>query len=101
MIDQMLISVGLLIISLIAGILAGLGKGSFSEKEKKWVSKIMTGLVFVLILLMGIKTGMNDMVISNLGSYGLNALLITLGAVAGSILFAFIFDKFIVRSVAK
>jgi uncharacterized membrane protein YbjE (DUF340 family) len=101
MLDQMLIYMALLIFSVIAGLIFGLAKKNFSEKEKKYTSKIMTALVFILIMLMGIKTGLNDTVISNLGSYGISAFLITISAIAGSIIFAVIFEKLLYRSASK
>lgn len=101
MLDQMLVSILLIIASLIAGVLVGLAKKSLSDKQKKLTSNAMTGLVFVLILLMGIKTGLNQDVVSNIGVYGLNALLIALAAMAGSVLFAMLFEKIMFRSVQK
>ena len=101
MFDQMLLSIGLIIASLLAGVLAGLARGQFSDREKKLISYGMTGMVFVLIFLMGVKTGLNKSVMDGLGIFGLKALLISLAAIAGSILFAVAFDRLILRSGSK
>ncbi len=87
--------------SLLAGLTFGACKKKLSGREKKAVSLAMTGLVFVLIFLMGLKTGLNKSVMDNLGTYGLNALLLALGAIAGSLVFVVIFDRLFLRGVPK
>ncbi len=79
--------------SLLAGLVFGLLRKKLTAREKKGVSLAITGLVFVLIFLMGLKTGLNKGVMDNLGTYGLNALLLALGAIAGSLVFVVIFDR--------
>ena len=101
MIDSMLLSIVLIIASLVAGVVVGLAKKNFSEALKKNISRLMTVLVFTLILLMGIKTGVNRDVISNLGAFGVQAVLIALAAIAGSILFAVIFEKIFLGRPSK
>ena len=101
MIDQMLVSIMLIIASLFAGLGFGLLKKRFSAKEKKAVSLAMTGMVFVLIFLMGVKTGINSEVMAGLGIFGVKALLLALGAIAGSLLFVVAFDRLFLRSVSK
>jgi uncharacterized membrane protein YbjE (DUF340 family) len=101
MIDSMLLSIGLIFASLLAGVVVGLVKKNFSEAFKKNISRLMTVLVFVLILLMGIKTGVNRDVISNLGAFGVQAVLIALAAIAGSILFAVAFEKIFLGRPSK
>lgn len=95
--DGMVTYIGLLLVSLVLGVAAGLLKGKFSDSLKKYVSAALTCLVFVLILLMGLKTGSNEAVIANLGLYGLQSLLITVGAILGSIVFAMLFEKLLFR----
>ncbi len=99
--DGMVTYIGLLVVSLAAGVTAGLVKGRFSDDQKKYVSTAITCLVFLLILLMGLKTGSNEAVISNLGLYGLQSLLITAGAVLGSIAFAMLFERLFFRNGVK
>lgn len=101
MIDQMLVSIVLIIASLFAGLGFGLLKKRFSAKEKKAVSLAMTGMVFMLIFLMGVKTGINQEVMAGLGTFGVKALLLALGAIAGSLLFVVAFDRLFLRSASK
>lgn len=91
--DGMVTYIALLLASLIVGVFVGLLRGEFSGKGKKYISRGMTALVFVLILLMGIKTGSNSAVVSNLGVYGLQSLLITVAAITGSVFFVVLFEK--------
>jgi uncharacterized membrane protein YbjE (DUF340 family) len=99
--DGMGTYIGLLLVSLSAGVIVGLLMGRFSDKTKKYVSMAMTGMVFLLILMMGLKTGSNQEVISNLGLYGLQSLAITVAAIIGSIVFAVLFEKLLFRDGVK
>ena len=99
--DGMVTYVALLLASLVAGVGAGLIRGQFSERTKKYISTAMTVLVFFLILLMGLKTGSNEAVISNLGLYGLQSLFIAIAAIVGSIVFAVLFEKLILGDGVK
>jgi hypothetical protein len=98
--DGMVTYVGLLLASLVAGAGAGF-LIKFSGKVKKYISVGMTALVFVLILLMGLKTGSDEAVVSSLGVYGLQSLLISVAAIAGSILFAVVFEKLVLKDGVK
>jgi ABC-type arginine transport system permease subunit len=95
--DGMVTYIGLLLASLVAGVIIGLIKGQFSEKAKRLISMAMTGMVFVLILLMGLKTGTNEAVVSGLGVYGVQSLLITIAAIVGSIAFSVLFERLLVK----
>jgi hypothetical protein len=97
----MLASIGMIIASLLAGLLFGLWKKRFSDRDKKILSLAITCMVIVLIFAMGLKTGLNRDVMDNLGSYGLKSLLLALGAIAGSLLFVVAFDRLFLRSVQK
>jgi membrane protease YdiL (CAAX protease family) len=99
--DGMVVYILLLLASLIAGVVAGTLRGEFSKKGKLYLSIAMLALVFVLILLMGIKTGSNKEVISNLGVYGLQSLVIAVAAIIGSIIFAVMFEKLLFRDGVK
>jgi hypothetical protein len=97
----MLVSIGLIIASLCAGLLFGLWKRNFSGRDKKLLSLAMTGMVLLLIFTMGLKTGLNSEVMNNLGAYGVKSLLLALGAIAGSLLLVVAFDRLFLRSVQK
>ena len=101
MIDSMLIYICLIIASMLAGVAVGLWKKKFSDGGKKALSRAMTALVFILILLMGIKTGINKDVISNLGTFGIQAVLIALAAIVGSVIFAVAFEKIFLGRPSK
>lgn len=101
MFDQMLLSIGLIIASLLVGVLVGIVKKNFSDKEKKLISLAMTGMVLALIFLMGVKTGLNKAVMDGLGVFGLKALLLSLAAIGGSLVFAVLFDRLLLRSGSK
>ncbi|WP_430821591.1 LysO family transporter [Carboxylicivirga caseinilyticus] len=58
------------------------------EKTRKKVDKSVTYAVYLLLFLLGISVGINDDIIQNFSRIGYKALLLTFGAVAGSVLLA-------------
>lgn len=54
---------------------------------------LTTWAIFLLLFLLGLAIGRNDEIMRNLHSLGLQALLITIGGVAGSVLLAFVLYK--------
>ncbi len=52
------------------------------------VSKAITYAIYVLLFLLGVSVGINPQIISNLTTLGVEALIITLAALAGSVLAA-------------
>ena len=76
----------IIVISLmVCGIILGY---AFKERNLKFVQKLINYAIFLLLFLLGIRVGANGDVINNLDSIGLEALLITLAAIAGSVLCA-------------
>jgi uncharacterized membrane protein YbjE (DUF340 family) len=69
--------------------LAGMATG-FLLRQKPAVVKIseklMSVTIYILLFLLGISVGLNKMIVRHLDRIGLQAILITLGAVAGSVL---------------
>ena len=61
---------------------------AFKERNLKFVQKLINYAIFLLLFLLGITVGANGDVMNNLHSIGSDALLITLAAVAGSVLCA-------------
>lgn len=55
-------------------------------KELRWMGRLQTIALILLILALGVEIGADDQVIASLGSIGLSALVITLLALAGSVL---------------
>lgn len=63
--------------------------------DLKIVGHLITVFIFLLLFSLGITVGKNDMILNNLHTIGLQALIITIGAVSGSILFTvIIYRKF-------
>jgi len=56
-------------------------------------SKITTLIIYMLLFLLGIGVGLNKTIISNMTNIGIQAFLITFGAVLGSLIFAYITYK--------
>ncbi len=88
-----IVYIALIVASLCAGLLFGLWKRGFTARGQRVLAAAMGGMVLVLIFLMGLKTGLNRGVMDNLGRYGLNAALLALGAIAGSLVCVVAFDR--------
>ncbi|MGL4293583.1 MAG: LysO family transporter [Bacteroidales bacterium] len=85
-----------LILTLLAGIL--IGRLFRNCSWIKFSAKIIFPIVLILLFLMGITIGLNDEIIMNINRLGKEALIITAGAIAGTLLGAaliwhFIFSK--------
>ena len=72
------------IIIMTSGMLLG-----YLFRNQKWIKKpvgvIITWAIYLLLFILGISVGTNETILSNLGTLGINALLLTIGAVAGSV----------------
>jgi uncharacterized membrane protein YbjE (DUF340 family) len=79
------------------GIALGFFVGKF-PKIIKGVDKMTTWSIYLLLFLLGIGVGVNEKIINNLHSIGLQALILTIGAVVGSIIFAYITYKLFFKS---
>ena len=73
------IVIGLMVTGIILGYL-------FRERNLKIVYKLINYAIFLLLFLLGITVGANGDIMNNLATIGYDALLITLAAVAGSVL---------------
>lgn len=69
---------------MVAGILAGLWLGKF-PLIMKVNDRLISWAIYLLLFLLGVSVGTNEKVIQSLDSIGLQALLLTVGALAGSI----------------
>ena len=91
-------------IVLLALMIGGGALGYFFRERKKLISgagRFITYVVYVLLLVMGLSVGINDELFRDLPRVGLQSLVITIFALAGSIFFAWLFSKFLVRPVQK
>ena len=70
----------------------GLILGYLLRNKTKFIqfsNKITTLIIYVLLFLLGIGVGLNKTIVSNIANIGLQAILITFGAVLGSLIFAY------------
>ena len=91
-------------IVLLALMIGGGAIGYFFRERKKLITgagRFITYVVYVLLLVMGLSVGINDELFRDLPRVGLQSLVITIFALAGSIFFAWLFGKFLVRPVPK
>lgn len=75
--------IGLMLCGLLTGYL-------FRKRKLNFISRVITLLIWILLFLLGTEVGRNQMIIEGLHSLGLEALIITLAAVAGSVLAAWV-----------
>ena len=60
----------------------------FRNKQLKFIHKLITILVWILLFLLGTDVGSNDTIINGLHTIGTDALIITISAVLGSVTMA-------------
>lgn len=77
----MFIIIGIMLTGMLAGYL-------LRSKRLSWIHKVITLLIWLLLFLLGIDVGGNDAIIKGLHTIGLEALILTFGAVMGSALAA-------------
>ena len=77
----MFIIIGIMLTGMLTGYL-------LRNKRLTWIQKVITFLIWALLFLLGIDVGGNETIIRGLHTLGLEALIITLAAVAGSTLCA-------------
>lgn len=74
----MLTVVGLMLVGVVTGYF-------LRNRNMKWVNKVVMVLIWILLFLLGIDVGANEKIINGLHTIGLEALLITVFALAGSL----------------
>jgi uncharacterized membrane protein YbjE (DUF340 family) len=62
-------------------------------QNNQFLSKLQTGVIIVMLFCMGLSVGINKTVMDNLGSLGMQALILSVLCVAGSIASAWLFGK--------
>lgn len=73
----------------------------FKKKQVTWLGKLITVLIWLLLFLLGVEVGGNQMIMSGLHTIGIDALIITVGAVLGSVIGARLLWKWINRGLKK
>lgn len=80
---------------------AGILLGFLLRQRKKLMSvneKLITYAIYLLLFMMGVSIGSNEQIMNSLSSLGITALLVSAGAVAGSILLGFFVSKIFFKS---
>jgi len=77
----------MLVITIILFIAAGIFAGyRLRNRETGIVSRIVTGFIWLLLFLLGMEVGSNEKLVKGIYAFGLEALLLTISGVIGSIL---------------
>jgi len=72
-----------IILFIVVGIFVGYG---LRNKKTGIVSRIVTGFIWLLLFLLGMEVGSNEKLVKGIYTFGLEALLLTISGVIGSIL---------------
>ncbi len=77
--------------------LSGIFAGYFlrGKKVARWTGKAISLAIFVLLFLLGVSVGVNPQIMDNLTTLGIEAIIITIGALSGSLLSAWAIYKFL------
>jgi uncharacterized membrane protein YbjE (DUF340 family) len=91
----------LVVITLFA---AGIITGRFFRKKdtvRKDIDRLVTWAVYLLLFLLGISVGINDKILNDFSKIGYTAVLLTIGAVSGSILLAAVVYHYFFRQYSS
>ncbi len=75
--------------------------GFLLRRRKKLMSaneKLITYAIYLLLFMMGVSIGSNQQIMGSLNSIGITALLVSVGAVTGSILLGFFVNRIFFKS---
>lgn len=82
--------------------LCGIGTGYLLRNKKiSFLGRIITALIWVLLFLLGIEVGSNPRIIGGIQTLGLEAVVLTFGGSAGSVLFAWALWKYVTAKQMK
>lgn len=81
--------IGLILLMLGLGIFIG-SRPSIRTAPLPWLGKAQMVLLFLLIFVLGVNIGSDPEIVASLGELGLSALLVTLLAMAGSVVAVFL-----------
>ncbi len=80
--------------TIIGLMLAGMLLGFLMRKRQlKGIQQIITMLIWVLLFLLGVEVGSNEQIIKGLHSLGIEALILTIGGLLGSVIAAWVLWK--------
>ena len=82
--------------------LCGIGTGYLLRNRKmSFIGRVITALIWVLLFLLGIEVGGNPRIVYGLQTLGLEAIVLTIGGCAGSVLFAWALWRYVSAKEAK
>lgn len=82
--------------------LAGMVIGYISRSHRiTWIQKVITILIWVLLLILGIEVGGNQRIIEGFATLGAEAILISLACTLGSVLAAWALWKIVYRQTKQ
>lgn len=82
--------------------LAGMVIGYISRSHRAiWIQKVITILIWVLLLILGIEVGGNQRIIEGFATLGAEAILISLTCTLGSVLAAWLLWKIVYRQAKQ
>ena len=90
----MLVVIGSMFTGIILGVL-------FRNRKINWIPMGITLFIWVLLFLLGVNTGVNKAVVSQLSTIGWDTLIITFGAISGSLFFAWLLWVFVINKQEK
>ena len=82
----------------------GILAGHLLKKKKRifpFIGKLNTGIIFLLLFVMGISVGNNREIMENITGLGSTAILIGIGCTTGSIIFTMIVQKIFFKEKIK
>ena len=86
---------------IVAIMLCGIAVGYLLRNwDTRFISHVITALIWLLLFLLGIEVGSNPRIIGGLQTLGIEALLLTIGGSIGTILFSWILWKYVSRKEA-
>ncbi|MEG0824163.1 MAG: lysine exporter LysO family protein [Oscillospiraceae bacterium] len=91
-----LMNLGIYILLVAAGAVIGSRK-AVRSRELKWLSKLQFIALMILIVSLGVNLGAKDEIIASLGEIGIAALVITVAALAGSVLCLSLLRRFVLK----
>jgi uncharacterized membrane protein YbjE (DUF340 family) len=80
-----------------SGIIAGI----FIHHKPRLIKindRLISTAIYILLFLLGISVGLNKTIIQNIGTLGFQALIITVGAISGSVLMSWLIYRIFFRS---
>ena len=84
--------------------IAGIAAGFLLRKKKnfaKYTDIIIVWLIYILLFLLGVSVGANKVILNNLDNLGFKALLLSVGAVSGSVFISFFVYKHFFKNDKK